>query len=523
MSDYFVVRRGATALPNGTVWDERVSFAALGILVRALATPPGAHLGYRAFSGRGMGERAVRSAMRELEAAGYRHRFPVRGAGGRLRTVTVFSDVAISEEEALEEYVSAEDRARVVPRRRPDDDPDDGPDGEGCGGAGGGPSGPGPAPTPVAGGGAGADGGDPRGGSPQTSYPQDHGPASHRAAPPAARWSEPRNDAENSESTVRRSTVARSTAPRSTAPRSTVPRSRTALPLRGTNSSSSSLRSEEGGTVNQTGPDRTEGAGTAREGVGAAGRVRSGRVRSGEEHRGSAEGGAGRARPPRTASAAPAAALDAASDGGGGSGNTPRELSRAPGAAERAPGVPGDGSGPEIASDRLSRLLGECLPEPMRAMDAVGARAVGALLEARLAAGWRPDQIRAAMGGRLPEDVGRMSALVAARLRINVDPALAPAPASSAGAVGGVEGAASVRAAEEARWEARRRRSEALAASVRRDEGPGEDPMWARALAQAARLLPGAGAVERARAAAGLVARWLADPAGAVGAAPASG
>lgn len=501
MSDYFVVRRGATALPNGTVWDERVSFAALGILVRALATPPGAHLGYRAFSGRGMGEKAVRAAMRELEAAGYRHRFPVRGAGGRLRTVTVFSDVAISEEEALEEYVSAEDRARVVPRRRPDD----GPDGEGCGGSGGGPSGPGPAPTPVAGGGAGADGGDPRGGSPQTSYPQDHGPASHRAAPPAARWPEPRNDAENSESTVRRSTVARSTAPRSTAPRSTVPRSRTALPLRGTNSSSSSLRSEEGGTVNQTGPDRTEGAGTAREGVGAAGRVRSGPVRSGEKrpgNGGSAEGGAG-----------------------DGSGNTPRELSRAPGAAERAPGVPGDGSGPEIASDRLSRLLGECLPESMRVMDAAGARAVGSLLEARLAAGWRPDQIRAAMGGRLPEDVGRMSALVAARLRINVDPALAPdgGSASSAGAVGGVEGAASVRAAEEARWEARRRRSEALAAPVRRDEGPGEDPMWARALAQAARLLPGAGAVERARAAAGLVARWLADPAGAVGAAPASG
>ena len=496
MSDYFVVRRGATALPNGTVWDERIGFAALGILARALATPPGAHLGYRAFSGRGMGEKAVRAAMRELEAAGYRHRFPVRGDGGRLRTVTVFSDVAISEEEALEEYVSAEDRARVVPRRRPDD----GPDGEGCGGSGGGPSGPGPAPTPVAGGGAGADGGDPRGGSPQTSYPQDHGPASHRAAPPAARWPEPRNDAENSESTVRRSTAARSTAPRST-----VPRSRTALPLRGTNSSSSSLRSEEGGTVNQTGPDRTEGAGTAREGVGAAGRVRSGPVRSGEKrpgNGGSAEGGAG-----------------------DGSGNTPRELSRAPGAAERAPGVPGDGSGPEIASDRLSRLLGECLPESMRVMDAAGARAVGSLLEARLAAGWRPEQIRAAMSGRLPEDVGRMSALVAARLRINVDPALAPdgGSASSAGAVGGAPGAASVRAAEEARWEARRRRSEALAAPVRRDEGPGEDPMWARALAQAARLLPGAGAVERARAAAGLVARWLADPAGAVGAAPASG
>ena len=144
-------------------------------------------------------------------------------------------------------------------------------------------------------------------------------------------------------------------------------------------------------------------------------------------------------------------------------------------------------------------------------MDAAGARAVGALLAERLAAGWRPEQIRAAMGGRLPEDVGRMSSLVAARLRINVDPALAPAPASSAGA-----GAASAREAEDALWELRRRRSEELAAPVRRDEGPGEDPLWARARAEAQRSLPaGAGPMALARAAAGLMARWLADPAGA--------
>lgn len=510
MSDYFVVRRGATALPNGTVWDERIGFAALGILARALATPPGAHLGYRAFSGRGMGEKAVRAAMRELEAAGYRHRFPVRGDGGRLRTVTVFSDVAISEEEALAEYVGAEDRARVVGRRRPDEDPGDGPDaGPGGGGSSGGPSGSGPA--------SGGGGSYPQEGSPQESYPQDHGPVSHRAAPPAARWPEPRNDGENSESTVRRSTAARSTAARSTAPRSTVPRSRTALSLRDTNSSSSSLRSEEGGTVNQTGPDRTEGAGTAR--AGAADRTRSGRVRSGEEHRGSAEGGAGRARPPRTASAAPNAAPVRAGDG---SGNTPRKPSGAPGTAERAPGAPGDGSGPEIPSDRLSRLLDECLPESMRAMDSAGARAVGALLEARLAAGWRPEQIRAAMGGRLPEDVGRMSSLVAARLRINVDPALAPG--AVAGASAGA-GAASAREAEDALWELRRRRSEELAGTARRGEGPpGEDPLWARARAEAERSLPaGAGSMALARAAAGLMARWLADPAGAVSAAPVSG
>ena len=255
----------------------------------------------------------------------------------------------------------------------------------------------------------------------------------------------------------------------------------------------------------QTGPDRTEGAGGALE---------PGSVGSGPGV-GSSSYAAGRT--------PGAAALDAAPDGGGGSGNTPRRPSGAPGAAERASDVSGHGSGSEIASDRLSGLLGGCLPEWMRVMDAAGARAVGALLEARLAAGWRPEQIRAAMSGRRPERVGRMSALVASRLERNVDPALAPArgsapgaaSASSSGAVGGVEGAAAVRAAEDARWEARRRRSEALAAPVRRDEGAGEDPLWARALAQAARLLPGAGAVERARAAAGLVARWLADPAGA--------
>lgn len=300
----------------------------------------------------------------------------------------------------------------------------------------------------------------------------------------------------------------------------------------------------------QTVPDRTEGAGTAREpgpvgsgpGMGSSsyavgraappaarrpGSAPPGRPRPAAPPSGAgagrAAGGAARRGSPSGPVSAPAAALDAAPDGGGGSGNTPRRPSRAPGTAERASNVSGHGSGPEIASDRLSRLLDECLPEPMRVMDAAGARAVGALLEARLAAGWRPEQIRAAMGGRLPEDVGRMSALVASRLERNVDPALAPArgsapgaaSASSFGAVGGVEGAAAVRAAEDARWEARRRRSEALAAPVRRDEGAGEDPLWARALAQAARLLPGAGAVERARAAAGLVARWLADPAGA--------
>ena len=78
MSEYFVVRKGATALRNEVVWDSGISFGALGILARALATAPGAPLGYREFLGRGMGEKAVRAALRELEAAGYRHQLRLR-------------------------------------------------------------------------------------------------------------------------------------------------------------------------------------------------------------------------------------------------------------------------------------------------------------------------------------------------------------------------------------------------------------------------------------------------------------
>ena len=272
---------------------------------------------------------------------------------------------------------------------------------------------------------------------------------------------------------------------------------------------SGSVRSGPGMGSSSYAVGRAAGVAARRPGSAPPGRPRPASPPSGAGSGRAAEGAARRSSPSGPAPAAPG--------GGVGSGNASRSLSKAPGAAERAPGAGGDGSGPEIASDRLSQLLGGCLPESMRVMDAAGARAVGALLEARLAAGWRPSQIRAAMNGRLPERVGRMSALVAARLERNVDPALAPVPASSAGAVGGVSGAAAVRAAEDARWEARRRRSEELAGTARRDGGPEkEDPLWERALAQVARLLPGAGAVERARAAAGLVARWLADPAGAV-------
>ena len=100
MGEYFVVRRGATALRNEVVFDERISYAALGILARALASPEGANLGYRAFVGRGLGEKAVRAAMRELEAVGYRFRFTLRKSSGRVRTLTIFSDEPMTAQQA---------------------------------------------------------------------------------------------------------------------------------------------------------------------------------------------------------------------------------------------------------------------------------------------------------------------------------------------------------------------------------------------------------------------------------------
>ncbi|MDY6213499.1 MAG: hypothetical protein SPH79_03295 [Schaalia hyovaginalis] len=76
--------------------------------------------------------------------------------------------------------------------------------------------------------------------------------------------------------------------------------------------------------------------------------------------------------------------------------------------------------------EETARLIVECLPETMQALDAVGARRVVDLLVERVQAGWTPRQIRAAMDSPLPSTVHRLAALVAKRLEVNVDPALAP-------------------------------------------------------------------------------------------------
>ena len=417
MSEYFVVRKGATALRNEVVWDSSISYGALGILARALATAPGADLGYRAFAGRGMGEKAVRAALGELEEAGYRHRFTVRREGGRIRTVTVFSDVSMGRAEALSE-LPEEQRVGVVDPEEPR---------QSCG---------------------------------------SRIRRSHRAADGAARSdlgkrTPSEGPVDNLSDDGRRAATgaARSDLGKQgvsagrTVPRSTVARSSAALSLRDTKPSSS-LRSEEE-SFDQTGPDRT---GVVSLGAGAG--SRSGRVR---DRRASV---AGRAR----RDASPGGALPGSQDiGGGVSGvepepaaepsrpQEPRErpigaspdrgrgsgvksssrVSQAPseGSSEDRRGVDGPaGGGPGLPAE-VRGLLGSCLPASMLrvASDPQGALDVAGLLRERVEAGWRPGEIRSALDEDLPEPVGHLSRLVAWRLRHKVDPALAPVALVAAG------------------------------------------------------------------------------------------
>ena len=424
MSEYFVVRKGATALRNEVVWDSSISYGALGILARALATAPGADLGYRAFAGRGMGEKAVRAALGELEEAGYRHRFTVRREGGRIRTVTVFSDVSMGRAEALSE-LPEEQRAGVVDPEEPR---------QSCG-------------SRIRRSHRAADGAarsDLGKRTPSEGSVDNLSDDGRRAAPGAAR------------SDLGKQSVSAGR----TVPRSTVARSSAALSLRDTKPSSS-LRSEEE-SFDQTGPERT---GVVSPGAGAGsrpGRVRSGRVRdrrasAADRARRDASPGSGRRPGPEEA-------------GGGVSGVEPEsatEPSRPQEPREEPVGVPpkrgarrsgaksfsrpsqassggasGDGrtvEGSEVEGAGLPAevrgLLGSCLPASMLrvASDPQGALEVAGLLRERVEAGWRPGEIRSALDEDLPEPVGHLSRLVAWRLRHKVDPDLAPAALVVAG------------------------------------------------------------------------------------------
>lgn len=423
MSEYFVVRKGATALPNEVVWDSSISYGALGILARALSTAPGADLGYRAFAGRGMGEKAVRAALGELEEAGYRHRFTVRREGGRIRTVTVFSDVSIGRATALSE-LPEEQRAGVVDPEEPR---------QSCG---------------------------------------SRIRRSHRAADGAARSDLGRrtpsegpvdnlsDDGHRAATGAARSDLGKQgVSAGRTVPRSTVARSSAALSLRDTKPSSS-LRSEEE-SFDQTGPGRAEvaspGAGAgSRSGSVRSGRARARRASAASRARRDASPGSG-TRPgpeeagggvsgvepePTTEPSRPQAPrerpIGASPNRGHGSGmKSSSRASQTPseGASEGRRVVDGPVGGGSGLPAEVRGLLGSCLPASMLrvASDLQGALEVAGLLRERVEAGWRPSEIRSALDEDLPEPVGHLSRLVAWRLRHKVDPALAPAALVAAG------------------------------------------------------------------------------------------
>lgn len=395
MSEYFVVRKGATALRNEVVWDSSISYGALGILARALATAPGADLGYRAFAGRGMGEKAVRAALGELEEAGYRHRFTVRREGGRIRTVTVFSDVSMGRATALSE-LPEEQRAGVVDPEEPR---------QSCG-------------TRVR--------------------------RSHRAADGAAR-SDLDKQGVSAGRTVPRSTVARSSAAlslRDTKPSSSLRSEEESLDQTGPDRAE--VASPGAGAGSRSGSVRSGRARARR--ASAAGRAR----------RDASPGSGTRPGPEETGGGVSGVEPEPATEPS--RLEEPREqlVGASPRRRERRSGVKSSSQGSQTPSGGASRggravegaevgvaglpaevrgLLGSCLPASMLrvASDPQGALEVAGLLRERVEAGWRPGEIRSALDEDLPEPVGHLSRLVAWRLRHKVDPALAPAALVAAG------------------------------------------------------------------------------------------
>jgi hypothetical protein len=109
-------KRGNVTVPNGTVYDERLSYNALGILVMLMARPPGTSAGYRQLLRPGVGERAILGAFKELVAAGYRMQFYRRerassGNGWRLLTDTYLSEepLPLDEFKAWHKQVTGQD------------------------------------------------------------------------------------------------------------------------------------------------------------------------------------------------------------------------------------------------------------------------------------------------------------------------------------------------------------------------------------------------------------------------------
>jgi len=99
-----VRRRGAVILPNEVIYDQTLSYNAIGLLAIMLARPEDAPKGYRQFVRPGVGQKAILSGFKELREAGYRYQLlrnkATAGARPKLVTDTYVSDTPMSLEEA---------------------------------------------------------------------------------------------------------------------------------------------------------------------------------------------------------------------------------------------------------------------------------------------------------------------------------------------------------------------------------------------------------------------------------------
>lgn len=182
--------------------------------------------------------------------------------------------------------------------------------------------------------------------------------------------------------------------------------------------------------------------------------------------------------------------LERANRGGVVSGQGSAPESRSESRLESFEGSVGSGVEVEIGSPLVeadAELIAECLPPPLRVLDAAGAVAVARVLRECVDAGWQPSQIRQVMDQALPPNVGRLPALVCYRLRANVLNGLPPARSAD-------EDPRVRRERERQAERARQERIEALAAQVE----PGDvDPLWDQAWSQVVSENPEASRVEQ--------------------------
>ena len=113
-----VYKRGTTNIPNATIGDKDLTYGALGLLADILARPESANQGYRAFLGRGLGQKGLLDAFKELRAGGYRHQIKIRYDDGEVITYTVVSEDAIDPDIAqafLRETIAQDPANRALP------------------------------------------------------------------------------------------------------------------------------------------------------------------------------------------------------------------------------------------------------------------------------------------------------------------------------------------------------------------------------------------------------------------------